>query len=177
MTRTVSRRRFLRVGIAGGLVLGAGGIFAWQTSGYDVPDSVRRRLRYLSPKEYRVVEAAAEQLVRTTDAAFPPPGEVETALTFDALLEGLEPFDRRDVGRLLQLLEHALPTWAGQPGRFTRLASEERDAVLEAMRTSERELIRAGFEGLKSLVVLAYFRHERTWPALEYAGPIVARPA
>jgi hypothetical protein len=174
--RRLSRRRFFRLGIAGSIVLGAGGVLAWQTSGYEVPASVARRLRHLSAKELRIVEAVAERIVRSDDDAFPSAAEVEVALQVDAILDSLHPADRRELLGLLHLLEHALPPWSGTFGRFTRLDGSARDAVLESMRSGSSQLMRGAFEGLKSLVVLAYFRDERTWGPIGYDGPLVGRP-
>lgn len=171
----LTRRRLFRVGLAGAVGLGAGGVLAWQTSGYDVPDAIARRLRSLSPKEYRIVEAVAERIVRDDDGRLPPPDEVDTALWVDAVVSSLHAADQRDVRHLLHLLEHALPPWSGRFARFTRLSGPGRDAVLEAMQGGDSPLLRAGFEGLKALVALAYFRDERTWAAIGYDGPLVGR--
>jgi hypothetical protein len=42
---------------------------------------------------------------------------------------------------------------------------------------SGSDLLRAGCEGLKSLVFLGYYRDPRTWTILGYDGPLVGRPA
>lgn len=173
----VGRRRFFRLGVAGSIALGAGGLLAWQTSGYEVPAGVARRLRHLSPKEHCVVSAVGARILRADDGAFPSHDEVETALALDGLLGTLHPADRRDLLALLHVIEHAMPPWFGHVGRFTRLDGPAQDAVLEAMRTGSSGLLRAGFEGLKALIVLAYFRDARTWEAIGYDGPLVGRGA
>ncbi len=172
----LTRRRFFRVGVAGSIALGAGGLFAWQTSGYDVPDAIARRLVSLSPKEYRVVAAVAERVVRADDGAFPSAREVDAALHVDALIVELHPADARDLSHLLHLIEHGIPPLHGKPSRFTHLDGDQQDEVLDAMRTGSSTLLRAAFEGLKSLIVLAYFSDERTWAPLGYDGPLVGRP-
>lgn len=168
--KKIGRRRFLRVGVGAGLLLGAGSVLAWQVSGYDVPSSVERRLRALSPKEYRIVEAAALRILRTSDASYPT--DLDVALRVDAMLLSLHSADRRDFTRLLHLLEHALPWSAGQPGRFSRASGAAQDATLNWMATG-RPLMRAGLEAIKSIVVLAYFSDDRTWDAIGYGGPMV----
>ena len=171
------RRRFLKVGIVGSIALGAGGLLAWQTSGYEVPDAIARALTCLSPKEYRIVEAVAERIVRSDDPAFPPARELGVAARIDALIAALHPADRRELRGLLHLVEHGLGPWNGAASRFTRMGGAEQDAVLEAMGTGSSGLLRAGFEGLKSLVALAYFADERAWAAIGYDGPLVGRRA
>lgn len=175
--RRLSRRRFFRLGAAGTIALGAGGLLAWHSSGYEVPSAVSRRLANLSEKEYLIVEALADRILRSDDGALPPPREVDTALSVDALLSTLHPADRRDLLRLLHVIEHALPPWEGMLSRFTRLDGAEQDAVLEAMQSGSSHLMRAGFEGIKSICALAYFRDDRTWEAIGYDGPLVGRRA
>jgi hypothetical protein len=125
--KKIGRRRFLRVGVGAGLLLGAGSVLAWQVSGYGVSPAIERRLRALSPKEYRVVEAAASRILRTGDASYPT--DVDVALRVDGMLLSLHPADRRDFTRLLHLLEHALPWSAGQHGRFSRAGAGSARAI------------------------------------------------
>src|SRR5688572_30579200 len=128
----ISRRRLLRAGLAGGALLGLGGVLAWHTLGYRVPWAVERRLRTLSPKEYLIVAAAAARILRTDDPAYPSPEDVDAAFFVDQLAAGLEPAALDDLKKLLHVLEHALPISTGRPDRFTRLEGDAQDAVLRA---------------------------------------------
>jgi hypothetical protein len=60
--------------------------------------------------------------------------------------------------------------------RFTRLLPADQDKVLAAMESSDSPLLRAGFEGLKALVFMGYYRDARTWKVLAYDGPLKGRP-
>ena len=173
----VSRRRFFRIGIAGAVVLGAGGALLWLDHGYDVPPDVRAKLTTLSAKEYRIVEAIVARMMRPDAPDLPTPADVGAALRVDALVASLDEATLRDLKRLLQVVEHALPLRAGHATRFTKLSGEAQDAVLEDMQTSSVKLLRGAFESLKSLAAMSYFRDPRTWRAIDYDGPLVARPA
>lgn len=173
----ISRRKLLRAGLAGGALLGLGGLLAWHTLGYEVPWAVKRRLRTLSPKEYLIVAAAAARILRSEDPAYPSPEDVEAAFFVDELAAALDPAALDDLKKLLHVLEHALPISTGRPDRFTRLDGEAQDAVLRAMSESSIGLMRGGFDALKSLCAMAYFRDARTWDAIGYDGPLVGRPS
>lgn len=172
----MGRRRWLRIGIGGSVALGLGGLFAWHTTGYELAESVARRLRSLTPKEYLVVQAAAARILRSDREEDPTADDVEAALFVDGFVDGLDTAQRDDFKKLLQLLEHGLPFASGHVTRFTRLDAESQDEVLDGMRTSSIALVRGAFDSLKSLCAMAYWRDPRTWRALSYDGPLVARP-
>ena len=173
---TLSRRRFLRAGLFGGALLGLGGLLAQHLGRYDLSAELEGRLQSLSAKEYRVIEAIAGRILRSEDAALPPPERLEVALYIDGFVSRLEPADRDQLGQLLGLIEHGLPLRSGRLGRFSSLDGEGQDAVLEAMRGSSFALLRAGLDALKTLCVMAYFRHPASWEAIGYDGPLVGRP-
>lgn len=175
--KKLTRRRFLRLGIGGAVVLGAGGVLAWQTSGYSVADDVARRLRALSPKEYLVARAVAARMMRPDRHDLPTPDQVEAALHMDALVARLDDASKADLKHLLHAVEHLFPLAAGRATRFTRLDGAGQDVVLSTMMTSSTLLLRGAFEALKGLAALAYFRDERTWGPIGYDGPLVGRPA
>jgi hypothetical protein len=173
----LTRRRLLRLGIGSAIAVGVGGILVWHSTGYDVPDRIRRRLRALGPKELVVVEAIAERLLRSDGGAFPDPAQLEIALFVDGFLERIHPDDVTDLRRLLSLLEHVLPLRSGFASRFTRLDGAARDHVLAAMQTSSVAALRGAHDSLRSLCAMAYFHRPETWTALGYDGPLVGRPA
>lgn len=172
----VSRRRFLRLGVAGGTAIALGSAFAWNVSGYVVPDLVRRSLVALTPKEYLIVKALAARVLRRDQDDLPTPEELHVAAGIDRLVADLDEGNRADLKKLLHLLEHALPWTVARPSRFTRLDGAGQDAVLSSMMTSRVSILRGAFDSLKSLCVMAYFKDARTWGAIGYDGPLVGRP-
>ena len=178
---TTGRRRFVRLGLGGALLLSAGGVLAYQSSGYEVPRSVADGLYALSAKEYRIVEAIASRMLRADEPgdgeeAYPSPEELGVAASIDVFVARLDAANRADLRRLLHVVEHVMPWGAGFASRFTRLSGAEQDRVLEAMETSPIGLLRGAFNALKALCAMGFFSHPLTWGPLGYDGPLVARP-
>lgn len=171
-----SRRRFLRLGVAGTAALAVGSALAWNLSGYEIPDGVRRRLVALTAKEYLIVKALAARILRRDADDLPTPEELHVASAIDQLVAKLDEGNRTDLKKLLHLLEHGLPWTCARPSRFTRLDGASQDVVLASMMTSRVALLRGAFDSLKSLCVMAYFKDARTWAAIGYDGPLVRRP-
>jgi hypothetical protein len=149
-----------------------------RTGGYRAPRGVR--LLALQPWQFVVVQHAARRIAasdRKGDPAIVTPDAAGVAEFMDVWIARLPPRMQRDLGRFLAYLEHVAPLAAGHTTRFTRLAAEDQDAVLAGTEASAHDLLRAGFEGLKALVFMGYYRDARTWPVVGYDGPLVGRPA
>jgi hypothetical protein len=167
------------VGLA--LVALASGVAVGRTGGYPSPPG--RKLLWMSAWQWQVVEQAARRIT-APDAAGQGPGaasaptsdETDVAGFFDAWVSRMPERLRRDLGRFLAYLEHVAPLAAGHASRFTRLAPDAQDAVLASVEASRHDLLRAGFDGLKSLVFIGYYRDVRTWKVVGYDGPLVGRP-
>jgi hypothetical protein len=172
----VTRRRVLGLLVAG-LVAGGAALAVVRTGGYAVPAD--RRLEALEPWQFVVVQHAARRVVaadRPDDPSIPTADEVDVASFVDEWVARLPERMRRDLGRFLAYLEHLAPVFAGHASRFTRLAPAAQDEVLASLEASPNDLLRAGFDGLRSLVFLGYYRDARTWHILAYDGPLVNRP-
>jgi hypothetical protein len=173
---TTSRRRVLQV-LAAGLVLGGSAVAFVRTRGYAVEPS--RALLAFAPWQFVVVQHAARRIVapdRPGDPAIPSADDVDVAGFADAWSARLPAGVRRDLGRFLAYVEHLAPMGAGFGARFTRLAAAAQDAVLASLEASSSDLLRAGFDGLRSLVFMGYYRDPRTWGIVGYDGPLVGRP-
>lgn len=176
--KPLTRRRAL--GLLGGAALvGAGVVIAAvRTSGYAVPAG--RRLVAFAAWQFVVVEHAARRIAAPDDAAdrsIPSPDEIDVAGFVDAWISRMDAVVRRDFGRFLAYLEHVAPLGFGFASRFSRLAPRAQDRVLRGIEASGADAIRGGFEGLKSLVLMGYYRSARTWAIAGYDGPLVGRPA
>ncbi len=172
----VSRRSVLSA-LVTGLVAGGAALAFVRTRGYVVPAD--RRLAALKPWQFVVVQHAARRVVapdRPGDSAIPTADDLEVASFVDDWVARLPGRTRLDLGRFLAYLEHLAPMFAGHASRFTRLAPAEQDAVLASLESSSNDLLRAGFDGLRSLVFLGYYRDARSWRILRYDGPLVHRP-
>jgi hypothetical protein len=148
-----------------------------RTGGYAIRPG--RKLVCLSPWQFVFLEHAARRIAapdRPADSSIPTPDDVEVAGFLDGYLARMPWNLRRDLLRFFAYVEHVAPLGAGFGSRFTRLASADQDRVLSSVEASSSDLLRGGFEGLKSLVFMGYYRDARTWKILGYAGPLVGRP-
>ena len=173
----LGRRRFIRAGIGLALVLGGSAVAVVRTRGYSLPAG--RTLAGLSVWQFVVVEHAARRIAapdRPGGAWIPTVEDTDVAGFVDGWMARMHPSVRRDLGRFLGYLEHLAPVAVGLGSRFSRLEPEDQDRVLAGIEASSSDLLRAGFEGLKSLVFMGYYRDPRTWSILAYDGPQVGRP-
>ncbi len=172
----LSRRRVLKVGALALLTLGGmAGIV--RSRGYEVPPE--QRLLTLSGWQFVVLQHAARRIAapdRQGDASVPSADDLGVAGFVDAWLVRMRPDVRRDFGRFLAYVEHLAPLREGFASRFTKLDADAQDRVLAATEASSSDLLRAGFDGLKSLVLMGYYRDPRTWGIVGYDGPLVGRP-
>lgn len=166
-----SRRKFLRLGIAGGALLAAGGIFALHGGDYELDDRTRRRLRGFDAQRFRVFEAFAD---RVLDGCRPGAREVGVALFVDGFVAQMDARTRSDVRKLLGLLEHGT-LFGDSVGRFTDLSPVAQDRYLEGWESSRFVVKRTGFSALKSLAMMGYYRDPRAFVAIGYPGPVVPR--
>jgi hypothetical protein len=174
--RKLPRRRLLEAAGAA-LILGGSIIAVARTRGYALPAG--RKLVVLAPWQFIVVQHAARRVAapdREQDDSIPSADDLDVAAFVDGWMARMPERVRRDLGRFLAYVEHVAPIGAGFVARFTRLAPGDQDRVLASMQSSPSDLIRAGFDGLRSLVFLGYYRDPRTWKAIGYDGPLVGRP-
>lgn len=175
----MKRRSFLLGSIAmSGAAISAVVRVVW----YDRSDRRIASMRALSAWEVAVVDALAERICAAdvpydSPGAPPRPRECEVVEFVDAFIAESEPAIARDLHSALGAIEHAFPVMIGSASRFSTLSPERQDRVLSAMEASSVELVRGCFAGVKSLVMMGYYRDPRTWGVLGYDGPMVARPA
>jgi hypothetical protein len=167
----ISRRRFLRAGIVGGVLLGGAALLGRRLTGYTIDARAAAQLRVLSPKEYSILAAAARRIVAPDGDDAPAPDAVDCALAVDRYLLRLPPPLQRDVRALLLLFEHG----SSVSSRFTRMSPAQQDAALAAWESSSLTIKRRGFQALRTLAFLGYWRDERTWHVIGYTGPMLPR--
>jgi hypothetical protein len=175
---TLGRRRFVKAGVAFALLLGGSAVAVVRTRGYSVPPG--RALVGLTAWQFVVVQQAARRIAASDhpqDASIPSADDTDAIGFVDGWMARMHPSQRRDLGRFLGYLEHLAPVAVGLGSRFSRLDPGDQDRVLASLESSSSDLLRAGFDGLKSLVFMGYYRDPRTWSILGYDGPMVGRPA
>lgn len=147
------------------MLAGLAAVAGIRLSGYDVPASITAQLENVSPWEGLVLAAFAARVL--------PAGATFDLRFVDRYLTTLHPTDQRDIGGLVAYLEHLAPVGDGHLRRFTNLPSAEQDEVLEGLEASRIDLFRAGFQGLRAMVFMSYYRSAAAWRAIGYDGPVV----
>jgi hypothetical protein len=159
----ISRRRFLRTSIFAGVALGLAGAIGRHLSGYSLDEKTAGSLKVLSPKEFLILQAIARRVLAGDG---PSADEVEAAAHADAYLAQVPRPLVDDVRGLLHLFEHL------HTSRFTHMSPDDQDEVLAAWQRSSLALKRQGFQALRTLCFMGYYRDDRTWPLLGYTGPM-----
>ncbi len=170
------RRSFLRIGLWGGALLGLSAIVGRNLSGYVLPTEVARP-RSLSDKELLVLAAAIERLVAADGPDAPRPDGLRIAGWIDGYIAGLDAPLRRNLRALLHLLEHGSSLFRLRASRFTHMSSAEQDATLADWSQSSLAVRRQGFQALRALAFLGYYRDNRSFALLGYPGPMLGRKA
>jgi hypothetical protein len=168
-----SRRRFVKAAAVGGavaVVIAMVGLV--RRSGYDLEAGARARLTTLEPWQYIVVRDLARRVCAPDRPGVVGADEADVAGFVDGYVARLPKRVRRDLTRFLGFVEHLSPVLIGLGSRFTRLRAEDQDRVLGALETSGSPLLRGGFEGLKALLFMGYYRDPRTWSVMGYEGPL-----
>jgi len=172
------RRKVLKAAIAFGVLGATGSVVALVRSrGYEVPEGVRAKLVGLEPWQYVVVQHLARRVCAADEPGVVTPDETDVAGFVDGYVANMAPRMRRDLGRFLGVIEQLAPAGLAMSSRFTRLGAADQDKVLGSLESSSSDLLRGGFEGLKALLFMGYYRDARTWRVIGYDGPRVeARP-
>jgi hypothetical protein len=160
----IGRRRFFGW-IAAGAVVAGGGLALIRASGYAVGGDVARQLKLLKPWQYVVVTAFGRRVLW--------PETADVGLFIDGYMVGLADKDRDDLLHFITYLEQIAPLADGHVSRFSSLGPETQDSVLASLERSPVHLLRAGFEALKAMTDMAYYRLPKSWPRIGYGGPIV----
>jgi hypothetical protein len=170
-----SRRGLLKAAIAFGVIGIAGGaVGIVRTRGYSLPAGTK--LESLATWEWLLVRSLARVICAPDQPGVISADEVDVAGFVDAYCAKMPKKMRRDLGRMFTYVEQLAPIAAGFSSRFTKLSPGDQTRVLQSLETTEKELLHGGFEGIKSLVFMGFYRDPRTWAILEYDGPLVNRP-
>lgn len=165
----LSRRQFLKFGVAGGLLLAAAGAVRAQ-KGYRAATGADR-LEVLTDGDGEVLAAIAPAILAGTGAA----GASLVAIvgSIDRAVAGLPPHLQAEVKQLLALLA----SWpgrrllAGVSAPWPQAAPADIAAFLERWRFSRWALFQQAYQALHELVLAAWYARPDSWPAIGYPGP------
>jgi hypothetical protein len=168
-----SRRKFLKFGIGGGLLLAAAG--AARGERRYVPASGADPLAVLDAGDRVVLTAIVPALL---EGAGPVEGNLDAVVgSIDRAVTGLPPHLQAEVKQLFALLG----SWpgrrllAGVRAPWGEASRAEIAAFLERWRFSGWRLQQQAYQALHELVFAAWYARPDTWPAIGYPGPPVLR--
>lgn len=165
----ISRRTFLKAGLAGGVLLGAGGLWYAATrervAAGRLDGATRAMFAALAPV------MLADMLPARPDAREAVVAGVETAYG------GLSPAAQQELGQLFGLLAFAPSRYALTGIASWRSATpDELARFLESWRVHRFALLRGAYAALHDLVLGAWYARPESWPAIGYPGPPQVRP-
>jgi hypothetical protein len=164
-----SRRRFLKFGVAGALLLAAAGAARAQAP-YRPADGGGTLLA-LRDADRAVLAAITPAILAGTAAT--GLGIAAAIGSVDRAIAGLPPHLQAEVGQLLALLA----SWPGRrwiagvgvPWREASVA--EVASFLERWRFSRWAMLQQGYHALHDLVLAAWYARPDSWAAIGYPGP------
>ncbi|MCG8436793.1 MAG: hypothetical protein MI751_01770 [Pseudomonadales bacterium] len=163
----LSRRGFLRTSVLAGAALSSGcsSLFGRR----EAPETLQ--YHSLTPDEVEVITRLTEVMLPAESYGLPSSTTVvPTVENIDMMAQRL-PKQTRDLMGLGIWVFNNRPMVSFKFSKFTSLSDEKALAYVDAMQEGtffERGLMTT----LKALVALNYWRDERTWPGLEYHGPV-----
>ena len=175
----LTRRQFLKVGLASGVVLAGAGWLALRRGRMTAPG-----FQWLDERAATIVTALVPAVLEgALPAGEPARTEAvrEVVAAFDRAVSGLSPAVQEEIAQLFSLLGLAAGRFivAGVRSSWKEATGEEVRAFLRRWRTSRFGLLRAGYQALTQLIQAAWYGNPASWERLGYPGPpaLEARPA
>jgi len=167
MPTAPARRRFLKTGLAGALLLAGAGA-AWRLSR---PSAARTGA--LDDGARQVLAAIVPVLL----AGVLRPGTADAANAVErttAAVAGLPLPVQDEIRNLFALLAlaPARRLLAGVPGGWAEARPEDVAAFLQSWRVHRVKLLQSAYQALHDLVLGPWYAHESSWAAIGYPGPM-----
>lgn len=169
----LSRRGFLRTGVLVGAAVSTGcsNLFGGMLGRREAPEALE--YEHLTADEVRTVRRLTEVLIPASEGLPSSTEEVPTVGNLDAMAGQMVPQTRELLGLGLWVFERR-PMLSFSFTRFSNLDDDKALEYIKAMQDAsffERGLMTT----LKTVVTLNYWRDSRTWPALDYWGPVTEK--
>ncbi len=167
---TISRRRLIKRGLTGGLLLTAGGFgLSLQSSTLRSPSGP---LKALDPLEFSVLSAVSDRITPGTEQV-PKASALGVPELIDDLLGQMHPVEVADLKKVLNTLENAAIGLLLdlRPVPFTSASTETQDAALASWRDSGLTLRRTGYKALHKICTSSYWGMPETFALSGYPGP------
>jgi len=170
-----SRRRFLRVGLAGTAILATVGVTSGVVGFRRVSTQASAEgFEFLRPSDVELFTTLVPAILGTALPAHNPQIIREIILRIDDTCKRLGSPNQKELGQLFDLLGFA-PTRrlaAGIKQPWSDTSSTDAEAFLERWRNSSVSLFNAAYRVLTKLTANAYFAMPESFAASGYPGPL-----
>jgi len=129
--------------------------------------------RFFDPDQTEMLTQIMERVVDTGLPDAPRVRDTQAVASVDTLCRGLDPSISAPLPLLLGAFEYAPFILDFTFTRFRRMSDAEKDASLEAWRTSRLPLRRLAFLGVRNLCFFGWYAQPETWPLIGYRGPLL----
>ena len=167
----LTRRQFLKVGLASGAVLAGAGWLALRQGGAPAPG-----FQWLDKRAAAIVAALVPVVLEDslpTEGPARAEAVKEVVQAFDRAVSGLSPAVQGEVAQLFALLGLAAGRFivAGVRSDWHEATPDEVHAFLRRWRTSRFGPLRAGYQALTQLLLAAWYGNPASWERIGYPGP------
>lgn len=161
----LTRRRFLRIGLASSAVVGGGAVGGalWLRG----PRTEASGLEVLNAAELTTLASA----VSATFGAAAPLDTATLTRSFDAFIANEPPANRRDLRRALQLIEASPVLMGGYRTTFSRLSPDDRAEWWASWPAHERIILRKVSLAFRKFFNLVLYGDPASWAHVGYPGP------
>ncbi len=174
----LTRRAFLKLGVAGGVALGTTSLMAGLTGCGKREQAIAQGFAFLRDADVQLFRALTPVVLG--DAL--PQGEArepltaETLLRLDAACFMLEPNAQAELVKLFDLLHLRVTRWltTGVSAPWAEAETADIESFLTRWHGSSIEVFNAGYRVLTKLVAASYYAIPQTWPIAGYPGPLKA---
>jgi hypothetical protein len=175
----LSRRQFLKVGIASGVVLAGAGWLAYRRGR---PPAAG--FQWLDERSAKILAALVPAVLEGSLPHEEPPRRAavrEVVAAFDRAVSGLAPEVQGEIAQLFSLLGLAAGRFivAGVRSPWAEATEEEVTGFLRRWRSSRFALLRAAYQALTQLILAAWYGNPASWERIGYPGlpALDSRPA
>ena len=168
----LTRRKMLKLGLAGAGALAVGGLGLRAVLG---PAPRIADLQVLSAYGYRTLDTLAKTLFPIGGAFELGAGQFDLAREYDGYLAGEPAPNIEKLERALTLFELGPVLFERRLQSFSQLPEAERLAHYQAWATSDELLRRQVALAFRKFLALTFYDKPEVWPDIGYGGPSLAR--
>ncbi|MGH8454133.1 MAG: hypothetical protein ACRES4_06365 [Nevskiales bacterium] len=175
----LTRRSFLKLGVAGSVALGTTSLVANLAGCGKREQAIAQGFAFLRDADVTLFRALTPVVLGAAlpaDAASRESLTTETLKRIDGACFMLEPNAQGEVLKLFDLLHMRVTRWltTGVSAPWPEAEAADIERFLERWRGSSVGIFNAGYRLLTKLVAASYYAIPATWPLSGYPGPLAA---